>query len=52
MDLVTYLWQLVGLRTLSDRTTDLVEEPVATAFERPREDRRPLMLQWHRRSVH
>ena len=34
---------LVGLRTLSDRTTDLVEEPVATAFERLREDLRPLM---------
>jgi DNA-binding CsgD family transcriptional regulator len=33
---------LVGLRTLSDRTTDLVEEPVATAFERLREDLRPL----------
>ena len=34
---------LVGLRTLSDLTTDLVEEPVATAFERLREDLRPLM---------
>lgn len=34
---------LVGLRTLSDRTTDMVEEPVATAFERLREDLRPLM---------
>ncbi|MDQ0029759.1 helix-turn-helix transcriptional regulator [Arthrobacter bambusae] len=34
---------LVNLRTLSDRTTDLVEEPVATAFERLREDLRPLM---------
>jgi DNA-binding CsgD family transcriptional regulator len=34
---------LVALRTLSDRTTDLVEEPVATAFERLREDMRPLM---------
>ncbi|NQD87451.1 helix-turn-helix transcriptional regulator [Paenarthrobacter sp. CM16] len=34
---------LVGLRTLSDRTSDLVEEPVATAFERLREDLRPLM---------
>jgi DNA-binding CsgD family transcriptional regulator len=33
---------LVGLRALSDRTTDLVEEPVATAFERLREDLRPL----------
>lgn len=33
---------LVGLRTLSDRTTDLVEEPVAAAFERLREDLRPL----------
>jgi DNA-binding CsgD family transcriptional regulator len=33
---------LVGLRILSDRTTDLVEEPVATAFERLREDLRPL----------
>jgi DNA-binding CsgD family transcriptional regulator len=33
---------LVGLRTLSDRTTDLVEEPVATAFARLREDLRPL----------
>ncbi|QYF89205.1 response regulator transcription factor family protein [Arthrobacter sp. PAMC25284] len=33
---------LVGLRTLSDRTTDLVEEPVATSFERLREDLRPL----------
>lgn len=34
---------LVGLRTLNDRTTDLVEEPVAKAFERLREDLRPLM---------
>jgi DNA-binding CsgD family transcriptional regulator len=34
---------LVGLRTLSDRTTDLVEEPVASAFQRLREDLRPLM---------
>ena len=34
---------LVSLRTLSDRTTDLVEEPVAKAFERLREDLRPLM---------
>ncbi len=33
---------LVGLRTLSDRTTDLVEVPVAIAFERLREDLRPL----------
>lgn len=33
---------LVALRTLSDRTTDLVEVPVATAFERLREDLRPL----------
>ncbi|WP_066285079.1 helix-turn-helix transcriptional regulator [Arthrobacter sp. B6] len=33
---------LVGLRTLSDRTADLVEEPVATAFERLKEDLRPL----------
>lgn len=33
---------LVGLRTLNDRTTDLVEEPVATAFERLKEDLRPL----------
>ena len=33
---------LVRLRTLSDRTTDLVEEPVATAFERLRDDLRPL----------
>ncbi len=34
---------LVELRTVSDRTTDLVVEPVATAFERLREDLRPLM---------
>jgi len=34
---------LVGLRTLNDRTTDLVEEPVASAFQRLREDLRPLM---------
>ena len=34
---------LVDLRTLSDRTTDLVEEPVASAFQRLREDLRPLM---------
>ncbi|MCG2623905.1 LuxR C-terminal-related transcriptional regulator [Arthrobacter sp. I2-34] len=33
---------LVGLRTLSDRTADLAEEPVAKAFERLREDLRPL----------
>lgn len=33
---------LVGLRTHSDRTTDLVEVPVAIAFERLREDLRPL----------
>ena len=33
---------LVRLRTLSDRTTDLVEEPVAKAFERLRDDLRPL----------
>lgn len=33
---------LVELRTRSDRTTDLVEEPVSTAFERLREDLRPL----------
>ncbi|GGB34906.1 helix-turn-helix transcriptional regulator [Flexivirga endophytica] len=33
---------LIELRTLSDRTTDMVEEPVATAFERLREDLRPL----------
>ena len=33
---------LVGLRTISHRTTDLVEEPVAKAFERLREDLRPL----------
>ncbi|TSE14560.1 helix-turn-helix transcriptional regulator [Arthrobacter sp. KBS0703] len=34
---------LVGLRTLNDRTTDLVEEPVSTAFQRLRDDLRPLM---------
>jgi DNA-binding CsgD family transcriptional regulator/signal transduction histidine kinase len=34
---------LIDLRTLNDRTSDLVEEPVATAFERLREDLRPLM---------
>ncbi|MFJ4209260.1 LuxR C-terminal-related transcriptional regulator [Paenarthrobacter sp. NPDC089675] len=33
---------LVGLRSHSDRTTDLVEEPVSKAFERLREDLRPL----------
>jgi DNA-binding CsgD family transcriptional regulator len=33
---------LVRLRTQSDRTTDLVEEPVAKAFERLREDLLPL----------
>jgi DNA-binding CsgD family transcriptional regulator len=33
---------LVRLRTLSDRTTDLIEEPVARAFERLREDLLPL----------
>jgi len=33
---------LIGIRTLSDRTTDLVKEPVAKAFERLREDLRPL----------
>ncbi|MGG5174838.1 LuxR C-terminal-related transcriptional regulator [Pseudarthrobacter sp. J1763] len=33
---------LVALRTVSDRTTDLVEEPVAMAFERLQEDLRPL----------
>jgi hypothetical protein len=33
---------LVRLRTLSDRTTNLAEEPVAKAFERLREDLRPL----------
>nr|WP_242702063.1 LuxR C-terminal-related transcriptional regulator [Arthrobacter cavernae] len=34
---------LVDLRTLSDRTSDLVEEPVTTAFGRLREGLRPLM---------
>jgi DNA-binding CsgD family transcriptional regulator len=34
--------ELVRLRSLSDRTTDLVEEPVAKAFERLREDLRPI----------
>ncbi len=33
---------LVGLRTLNDRTAELVEEPVATAFQRLREDLLPL----------
>jgi DNA-binding CsgD family transcriptional regulator len=33
---------LVELRTLSDRTTDLAEVPVAIAFERLRDDLRPL----------
>lgn len=33
---------LVTLRTVSDRTTDLVEEPVALAFARLQEDLRPL----------
>lgn len=33
---------LIKLRAHSDRTTDLVEEPVAKAFERLREDLRPL----------
>ncbi|MCU1631363.1 MAG: helix-turn-helix transcriptional regulator [Micrococcaceae bacterium] len=33
---------LIGIRTLSDRTTDLIEQPVATTFERLREDLRPL----------
>jgi len=33
---------LVALRTVSDRTTDLVEEPVAMAFGRLQEDLRPL----------
>ncbi len=33
---------LVRLRTISDRTNELVKEPVATAFERLREDLRPL----------
>ncbi|UXM92167.1 response regulator transcription factor family protein [Paenarthrobacter sp. JL.01a] len=34
---------LISLRTLNDRTSDLVEEPVSSAFERLREDLRPLM---------
>lgn len=33
---------LVALRTVSDRTTDLVEEPVAMAFARLQEDLRAL----------
>jgi DNA-binding CsgD family transcriptional regulator len=33
---------LVGLRTVSDRTADLAEEPVAKAFARLQEDLRPL----------
>jgi hypothetical protein len=33
---------LVRVRSLSDRTTDLVEESVAKAFERRREDLRPI----------
>jgi DNA-binding CsgD family transcriptional regulator len=33
---------LVGLRTVSDRTADQVEEPVAMAFARLQEDLRPL----------
>lgn len=33
---------LVGLRTLNESTTNLVEEPVVTAFERLRDDLRPL----------
>ena len=33
---------LVKLRTLNDRTHELVKEPIATAFERLREDLRPL----------
>jgi DNA-binding CsgD family transcriptional regulator/signal transduction histidine kinase len=33
---------LVALRTVTDRTTDMVEEPVATAFARLQEDLRPL----------
>lgn len=33
---------LVALRTVSDRTTDLVEEPVTMAFGRLQEDLRPL----------
>ncbi|MDJ0338380.1 response regulator transcription factor family protein [Cryobacterium sp. PH31-O1] len=33
---------MVELRTLSDRTTDSVKEPVARAFERLRDDLRPL----------
>ncbi|WP_258804443.1 helix-turn-helix transcriptional regulator [Pseudarthrobacter sp. NS4] len=33
---------LVELRTHNDRTAELIEEPVATAFQRLREDLRPL----------
>ncbi|MGQ3383540.1 LuxR C-terminal-related transcriptional regulator [Glutamicibacter sp. TV12E] len=33
---------LVGMRTLDDRTSGLVEEPVGTAFNRLRDDLRPL----------
>jgi DNA-binding CsgD family transcriptional regulator len=33
---------LVSLRTLSDRTADLIQEPVAKAFERLRDELRPL----------
>ena len=33
---------LISVRTLSDRTTSAVEEPVARAFERLREELRPL----------
>jgi DNA-binding CsgD family transcriptional regulator/signal transduction histidine kinase len=40
-DVAARAW--VGLRTLNDRTTELVEEPVATAFQRLREDLKPLM---------
>lgn len=34
---------LVGLRTFNDRTTEQVEEPVSSAFQRLREDLKPLM---------
>lgn len=34
---------LVGLRTLNDRTTELVEEQVSSAFQRLRDDLKPLM---------
>lgn len=33
---------LIGLRVHSERTADLIEEPVAAAFERLREDLRPV----------